>query len=568
VTERILGIWDGHDAGVAVLESGCVRYAANEERFSRRKLEVGFPARALKEALAICGAPTAIAVSTSDPAKTLARLLPSTAERYYRLRRHLDSPRPLDLIRRAFKSWITSFGPAPGGAALASSLLRSRIRECGGPDLPIHVVDHHAAHLASAWRTSGFESATVVSLDGVGDGVSGVVGVGDEAGLREIARFSSRDSIGLIFEEATRLLGLRELEDEGKVMALASHADLDERSRRALEGLIVVETGNGIRIKVAPAPNRVLRAALWKLGPERFAAAVQSLAEDAVVAVVSAAVRSTGVARVAVAGGVFANVRVNRLVREMLAARADAALWVFPHMGDGGLAVGAALCEGAVSSREETAQVRLEPYLGTEIDAERTASVAREKGLSVRAVTAVEIADRLVAGSVIGWLAGRMEFGPRALGARSILARPDDSSIRDRLNLACKKRVFYQPFCPVMLSAEAAGSLANYDGRDERWMTSLYGVTPDGAKRLAGTIGPDRSCRPQILAETPSTREERLLREVTLAFESRSGIGALLNTSFNVHGEPVARTGEDALGAFLSSELDELVVNGRIGIKR
>ncbi len=550
-----MGLWDGHDAGVACVDAaGRVLFAAQEERFSRRKLDVGFPERSFAEAVAACGEPAEIVVSTSDPSKVLSRLVPAMGRGYYLFRRHKVPPRPLDGLRRAFKASFTQVPPLPGCAALTRRLVARR----SGLDVPVRVVDHHFAHLASAFFTSGFTDATVLSLDGIGDGCSGAIARGDARGLEVLARIDGRDSIALLYEEATRMLWMRELEDEGKVMALAAFADLGAEEAGPLDDLVAVSTSPVPGVRVASGAAHRLRETLWRLGPERFAAAVQRMAERAVVAIARAAVEATGLPRLAVAGGLFSNVRINRLLRETVSSVGPIDLWVFPNMGDGGLALGAVLDRPAA----------IEPYLGTPVSAEAAVRIARGRGLAVREIGLAEVAAIIASGGTVGWVNGRMEYGPRALGARSILARPDDPRIRDRLNLAQKKRVFYQPFCPVMTRDEALRSLAGYDGREERWMTSLYGTTAGGARRLAGVTGPDGSCRPQILPPDAATPEERLFLAMVRAAEKETGIGALLNTSFNVHGDPIVRTGEDAIEALLASGLDALVVEGRIEIRR
>lgn len=565
----ILGVWDGHDAGVAAVDvsSGDVLMAVNEERLTRRKLDVGFPRRALALVTARLGPPDRLVVPTTDPAKVLTRLLPFAARRYYALRRHKSRPSALDPLRQAFKGWMTQLAPGPSGAFLTAFLASWR-SDLGR--VPVSTVDHHLAHLQAAWATCGFPAATVVSLDGIGDACSGAVAYGDAGdaaaapqALRLLARFSGRDSIGLVYEEATRLLHMRELEDEGKVMALATYADLGAEDRDALLELVTVEVeGDEIRLRGRPDYAARLRDALWRMGPERFAAAVQHFAEERAVAVASAAVRVTGCPDLAVAGGVFANVRINRRVREEVTGPAGGRLWVFPHMGDGGLALGAASLFAAARP------VVFDPYLGPAIEPEEVAATANASGLDAAPCTLDDVVERLVAGQAIGWVNGRMEYGPRALGARSILARPDDRRIRDRLNLAQKKRVFYQPFCPTMLASEAARSLEAYRGGAERWMTSLYGTRRDAEVRLAGVLGPDGSCRPQILPDDPATPEERLYRDLLERCAARTGVGALLNTSFNVHGDPIVCDAADAVDGFQRSGLDALVAGGRVVVTR
>jgi len=553
--KKVFGIWDGHDSGVAVVEGEKILYASNEERFSRQKLEVGFPYLSFEDAVACCGEPDEIVISTTDPSKVLTRIFPCLGKNYYLFRRHRIAPSRFDSAKSWFKSFATQLPPMAGCAALTRFIIR---RRTGFEKISVRTIDHHEAHLRSAFFTSPFSSATVISLDGIGDACSGAVAVGTEGKMELITRISGRDSIALLYEEATRLLNLRELEDEGKVMALAAHADLGEDERSVLDEVIEISDLNGISVKVNRNAYRRLKECLWRRGPERFAAMVQRMTERAVIALVKAAVKMTGITNVAVAGGLFSNVRINRLLREKLFEDKLSDIWVFPNMGDGGLALGAALDE----------QISIQPFLGAEIDCDRAVAIARERGLNVRNISLEKAAERIAKGESIGWVNGRMEYGPRALGARSILARPDDRTIRDRLNLAQKKRVFFQPFCPTLTHLEAERSLLNYDGRDERWMTSLYGTNAGGSKRLEGVIGPDGSCRPQILSKTPETLEEKVFLELVLEVEKKIGIGGVLNTSFNIHGDPIVRTESDAIDAFLRSGLSSLVIGGNIEIIR
>lgn len=256
----LLGLWDGHDAGVAAVDAvtGDVLAAINEERLSRRKLDVGFPHHSFRRMVERFGPPSQVVVPTTDPAKVLTRLIPSAARRYYALRRHKSRVSAVNPLQKAFKGWMTQLPPSPVSAFLTAFLTSWR-GDLGA--IPVRTMDHHLAHLRGAWFTSGFERATVLSLDGIGDACSGAVAagvVGGEAAavaggesseLRVLTRFSGRDSIGLVYEEATRLLHMRELEDEGKVMALATYADLGDEERGALLDLVTVET-------VAPGPDR------------------------------------------------------------------------------------------------------------------------------------------------------------------------------------------------------------------------------------------------------------------------------------------------------------------------
>jgi len=169
---------------------------------------------------------------------------------------------------------------------------------------------------------------------------------------------------------------------------------------------------------------------------------------------------------------------------------------------------------------------------------------------------AERVADLIAAGRIVMWFQGRMEYGPRALGQRSVLARPDRVDLRDRLNLVLKQRVWYQPFCPSMLESEAGRLLADYDGKPNRHMTMAYMVAPAFRTALAGVISVDGSCRPQMVADDSPSGLGAVLR----ALKTRTGVGVVLNTSYNIHGEPLVCTPQEAIDVYARTGADALAI--------
>lgn len=553
---NVLGVWDGHDSGAALVVDGRVVAAVNEERLSRRKLEVRFPTAAIAACLELGRLAPAdvdvVAGCTTDVAKALARLLPSTKEDYYRLRRRQAVPGPLAALRKRAKYWLTEWGPNPVSRAVSRACLGRTLRGIGLGGARLRLYDHHGCHAMGAACASGFERALVVTLDGVGDGLSATVSLLDGHGLRRLAATPAADSPGIFFEHVTNLLNMRELEDEGKVMALAGYAAAPERNP-----LLPLVQARGLRFATA-APGHALHARLrriqWAFPNEQFARMAQETLEQAVVAVVARAVGETGVGRVALAGGVASNIRISRLIR-MLPEVED--VFVFPHMGDGGLALGAALAaaaEGNGRLRVDLGDLGLGPGWS---DAALEARL-RAAGQPFRRPPQIvaEVAARLVRGQVVLWFEGRMEYGPRALGHRSILARPDRPDLRDRLNLVLKRRVWYQPFCPSLLESDAQRLFADWKGRPDRFMAMAYEVRPEARAALSGVINVDGTCRPQIVADDAAGPWAALLHEM----KRLTGTGAVLNTSFNIHGEPLVCTPEEALDVYARSGADALAL--------
>jgi carbamoyltransferase len=555
---NVLGIWDGHDSGAALLQDGRLSFAVNEERLTRRKLEVRFPLRSIDACLAHAGlsanAIDLIAASTFDPAKTLGRWWPGSKERYYAIRRRISAPGALSGLTRAAKYRMTEWPPLSVTRGLSRVALRRQFTQHGLGASEILLVDHHQAHAATAAFGSGFAPCAVLTIDGVGDGLSSSISVFRDGRLTRLAASPARASLGVFFEHVTNLLNMRELEDEGKVMALADYAAPVADEKNPLMGLIRVRDG----VIETALNGRALRAALaavhWGCANEQFAYLAQRVVENVCVALARDAVRLTGCRRLALAGGVVSNVKATRRVR-LLAELDD--LYVFPHMGDGGLAVGAALV--AASAKNERIDLDLGQLgLGPEYDVAEIEAALRDAGFAPQTVPnlACRVADLLSDGRVVMWFQGRMEYGPRALGHRSVLARPDLPRLRDRLNLVLKRRVWYQPFCPSMLESEAPKVLSDWTGARNHAMTMAYEVSDEFRERMAGVTSIDGTCRPQFVAETDTTDFAQLLREG----RKRWGIGAVLNTSFNIHGEPLVCTPREAVDVFQRSGADALAM--------
>lgn len=555
---NVLGVWDGHDAGAALLVDGRVRCATNEERFTRRKLEVRFPAQSIAACLAAAGLEyadvTRVAMSTSDPAKTLGRLWPSSKERHYRVRRRLAPPGPMASLTRAVKYRMTEWAPGPvsrriSRVALARVLAAHRLGHA-----PLDIVDHHEAHAAAAAWASGFGHCAVITIDGLGDGLSSTISTFRDGRLTRVAASPARASLGVFFEHVTSLLNMRELEDEGKVMALADYAAPVADEDNPLLSLIDVQDG----VIHTTRPGHALRGTLarlqWRYANEQFAFLAQRTVERVCVALARDAMRLTGASRIALAGGVASNVKATRQIR-LLPDAED--VYVFPHMGDGGLPLGAAVASSARHGEPlalDLTALDLGPAFD-EASIERAVRAAGVAPMRPESLTS-RVADLLAADRIVLWFQGGMEYGPRALGHRSVLARPDRQALRDRLNLVLKRRVWYQPFCPSLLESEGPRVLADWSGARNRSMTMAYQVAAPFREHLAGVTSIDGTCRPQLVPDAEGSLFAQLLHEAG----RRWGVAAVLNTSMNIHGEPLVCTPAQALDVFLRSGADALAI--------
>ena len=555
---NVLGIWDGHDAGAALLQEGRLAFAINEERLTRRKLEVRFPSGAIEACLTTTGLDPRqvdiVAVSTSDPAKTLGRLWPGSKERYYAVRRRKAAPGGLSGLTRAVKYRMTEWRPGVISRSLSRITLRRLLAGHGLGGAELTIVDHHDAHAAAAAHASAFSSCAALTIDGLGDGLSSTISAFRDGELRRITSSPARYSLGVFFEHVTSLLNMRELEDEGKVMALADYAAPVADENNPLLRFVGVRNGVITTKRPGHALRPLLSAIHWHSANEQFAYMAQRTVEETCVALARDAVQLTGLRRLALAGGVVSNVKATRRIR-LLPDVED--VYVFPHMGDGGLALGAAAL--AASRRGENTRLDLGRL---DLGPDYSQSVIHEALTRAGFEAFVErdlpsrVASLLEDGRIVMWFQGRMEYGPRALGQRSVLARPDRPALRDRLNLALKRRVWYQPFCPSMLDSEAPRLLADWTGCRNRFMTMAFEVAKEYRQCLAGVTSIDGTCRPQFVPDTDLGPFAALLRDV----RERWGAAVVLNTSFNIHGEPLVCSPSEAIDVFVRSGADALAI--------
>jgi carbamoyltransferase len=555
---NVIGIWDGHDAGAALLQDGRVRFAINEERLTRRKLEIRFPTQSIEACLAFAGLRPnqvdAVAISTTDPAKTLGRWWVGSKERYYAVRRRKVDPGPLAGLTRFVKYRMTEWSPGALSRGLSRVALQRELSQRGLAGAQLHLVDHHEGHAATAAWASGFATCGVLTIDGLGDGLSATVSRFREGRLERLVTSPAKYSLGVFFEHVTNLLNMRELEDEGKVMALADYAVPIADADNPLMPLVRVRNGAIETAASGHALRRTLARIHWRYSNEQFAYLAQRVVEKTCIDLAADAMRLTGLRRLALAGGVVSNVKATRRVR-LLPELED--IYVFPHMGDGGLALGAALVAAA---RSGTAiDVDLDHLdLGPAYGDQEIHQAVRDAGLCAASVPdlAYRVTDLLAESQIVMWFQGRMEYGPRALGHRSVLARPDRPELRDRLNLVLKRRVWYQPFCPSMLESEGPRVFADWTGARNRSMTMAYQLTEPFRVRLAGVASIDGSCRPQFVPDNEPTSYAELLRQAG----QRWGVAAVLNTSFNIHGEPLVCSPAEAIDVFKRSGADALAI--------
>lgn len=418
-----------------------------------------------------------------------------------------------------------------------------------------HFVEHHLAHAASAFFASPFDSAALLTLDGRGERATTMYGTGQGTSLETLGEVHMPHSLGLLYEEVTDYLGFLHSSDEYKVMALASFGRPVYRD--AFRDIIRLGKNGDYQL----APRRLEQ----RFGPRRqrggpleqrhydIARSLQVALEETVLEICDWLHCETQQVDLALAGGVALNCVLNARLRDRGPFRR---IWVQPAAGDAGTALGAALLVDARQRRLNRRDYRMEhAFLGPSYDDAAIEEFLQWTKVPYRRLTDIagETADLLVQDKVVGWFQGRMEFGPRALGARSILASPIHAQMQARLN-DIKDREDFRPVAPVVLEEDAAEWFVGAE--TSPFMLFVFDVRPEKADRIPAVRHTDGTARIQTI----NRRQNPIYYDLLHAFKQRTGVPVLVNTSFNTRGEPIVCTPRDAVESFWTSPLDALVI--------
>jgi carbamoyltransferase len=436
--------------------------------------------------------------------------------------------------------------------------LRRRFRGVR-PDGPFrwHFVEHHTAHEASAYLAAPFQRCAVLTLDGRGERATTTFGVYREGGYRRLQQVDYPHSLGLLYERVTSHLGFLHSSDEYKVMALASYGEPrfleDFRAMVQLDGTgrYTVHTVDLVELF---GPPRETGEAIDQRHMD-IAASLQAVLEQTVLELAAWLREASGERDLAMSGGVALNCVMNTRLRD---SGLFDHVWVQPSAGDAGTALGAALWVDWQARGERRWKME-HAYYGPGYADHEIEALLQWTGVPYRhsASIAADAAAMLADGKVLGWFQGRMEFGPRALGARSILASPLDKGMQARLN-ALKDREDFRPVAPVVLE-EALGDWFTppaANGASSPYMLFVYRVRPERAERIPAVRHVDGSARVQTVTRAQNPRYYETIR----AFGERTGVPVLINTSFNTRGEPIVCTPRDALESFWTTPLDALAI--------
>ena len=567
------------DVAVAVVRDGVLIAALEEERFCRVKHVAGFPARAIARGLAMAGArPEDVDIW----AIARGRRVHLARKAWFAL-----THRPGAALLGQYRSTAGKSAGIPEVIATTFNLDRATV------EARARYVEHHPAHLASAYRTSGLDEAACCAIDGFGDFVSVSTAHGRHGRMDVLDRVYFPHSLGLIYLAITQYLGFKKYGDEFKVMGLAPYGT--PRHTEAIHRLVRLDPGGGFRLDLdyfrhwtgeitmtwnggePSVPDVYTDRLLELLGPARkpdepvtarhedLAASVQRVFEDAAFHVLRGAHQRVPVDALCLAGGCAMNSVANGKIRQNTPFRH---VFIQPAAGDNGTALGAAL-EAWHGSGARPIGPRMEhSYWGTSYTDAEIAEVIRDSGVVAQGrCTLATIADeaalcdatagRLAGGEVVGWYQGRMEWGARALGNRSILADPRRRDMRDIINQKIKFRERFRPFAPSIL----AEAIDDYfvDAVHDPFMIQVYPVRPEMREVIPAVTHVDGSGRLQSVSATSNPRYWALIR----AFQARTGVPVLLNTSFNEN-EPIVERPEQALDCFLRTDMDVLVMGAHM----
>jgi len=596
---KVLGISPlDKDSTVTLLDDGKVVFAAGEERFTRSKLQDGFPNEALQAGLESTGIRTedidivaypffdwkketklftkniqdetaflgdvpigqmrkqidrALAEVPSnrpaipglvDPNQMMDK--PVMQKVFYRL----AGPESLlsrNIAKRGSRSWR---GSAMTYHQAWQAELEESLGELGLRD-KLKRYDHHLSHSAAAFFASPFERALIVTLDGYGSGLAGSVCIGEGTKIRRVHQLEYPHSLGTFYESVTSSLGFTPSRHEGKIVGLAAYGD-----PKILLELVLSrfhqEPGN---FRILENNNIYFSRYLSTLFPKiDIASAYQRALEVVAAQYIQHYVDQTGIDTVVAAGGVFANVKMNQRVFEIPGVKQ---VFVYPNMGDGGCGTGAAFLASRLSLKQRDPYADV--YFGSEASDSSIRSELENAGLTYEHLQPIElrIAKLIHDGHVVARFNGRMEYGPRALGNRSILYQASEPEVNQWLNQRLGRTEF-MPFAPATLFEERDRCYHNMDGAEwtAQFMTVTFDCTDFMKRTCPAAVHIDGTARPQLVREEGNQSFYRVLKE----YYQLSGVPSVINTSFNMHEEPIVRSPHDAIRAFLQGNLDFLAI--------
>ncbi len=536
-----IGVCDNHDSG-AVLYSKKIESAVNEERLSRKKLTKNFPSESIKHLLKQNVSEFIVA----------SKFTPINVERFFLTLKkrentnvsHFNYLFNLDILYQSLlaRTSLHFIESAPRKLYLFSKLKKK-----------ISFVDHHFAHAAASYYTSGFKKALIITMDGLGDGLSLTINIGKHRNLKRIYSETGLSAVSSYFSRWTEYLGLKPNKDEGKIVGLAAKGNPEKLLPIMRKQFYFNKKGFNKVNYIFPSKNyKKSFPELKRYSKEDIAASVQKNFELEVSKFVQYWIKKTGIKNLCLSGGAFSNIKLNQRLHEL----DDVSnIYIFPHMGDGGLAL------GAILAKQKPSPFEFENlYLGPEYNDKEVEEILKKHKLKYRKLKNIEdkVALYLSKGKIVSRFNGRMEYGPRALGNRSILFHPSRKESTEKLNKNLKRPGF-MPLAPTILKEKAKKCIKNLKGAEytSRFMTITFKCTKWMQDNCPAVVHVDRTVRPQILNKSENPSFYKIIKK----FMTITGIPLVGNTSFNVHGEPIVCSPDDAVRTFKKAKLDYMAIN-------
>ncbi len=555
----ILGIIDGqHDSGACILEDNTLTAAVSEERITRVKLDGGFPYKSIEECFQI----TKLGPEDIDLIAVGSYFQPPIFARAFRKFQSIEKD-VRKYKKRNFKTFLSNVAQfrlhltKTNPYTLSGKFQRLFLRQILKKDLPkelkskpIKFVEHHLSHAASAFYCSNAQTALAITGDRWGDAVSFSINICSNEEIRRVFSMNSFDSLGDFYSVITKYLGFKPMRHEGKILGLSAHGDpfkVNFEFPFRLNSNKLKFTGT---IKSNYEIWSSLKKQLNKYSREDISAWLQFNTEKLVVNIVKEWVERTNIYDIVLAGGLFANVKINQRIHEIPGVKS---IYVFPNMGDGGLAPGA--CFYICKKKIKLSDV----YLGEEYDNAYVETCLKKYNLPFKFYENIEevIAKKLADKKIVARFNGRMEFGPRALGNRSILYEASDPSVNDWLNNRLNRTEF-MPFAPATLYEYRNKCYKNVDGAEfaAQFMTITFDCTDYMKKTCPAAVHVDNTARPQLVRKEVNPSFYKIIDE----YRKLTSIPTIINTSFNMHEEPIVRTPNDAIDSFLRGHLHYLAI--------
>ena len=578
----ILGISITHDGTLSVIRDGEHIFSMAEERMNRIKAYIGFPFQVLRyvvkkgiiEPKKVDRVVVSSSVFLKEWAFTYAFQL-TEKKKYYDLQ---NQEKPTDFFIDD-EEYLQIYN-ADDCKKYVDKKIKGLLHEVG-IEAPIEYVNHHMAHAASAYYASGHKKALAITMDGEGDLLSATVNICDNGQIERISVTADRDSAGYLYSEVTRACGFKISRHEGKITGLAAYGNY-KKYEECFDKLVEVKNGklayvNPVGYKITDRiQNKLLKLVgktryvgaaelirrCGELSNEDLAASIQHLLEKKIVEIATYWVKKTNIRDVVLAGGVFANVKFNQYISEIPGVNS---IFIFPDMGDGGNAYGAAAYSYYKEQKLEPARIK-NVFFGPEFSNEYIGKMLEKHKNQVQYHLSEDVyketAYLVSENKIIGWFQGRMEYGPRALGNRSIIASPVDATINKWLNDRMKRTEF-MPFAPSCLY-EHADTLFEIPKESlkfpAQFMTITFKMKEEWAKKAPAVSHVDQTARPQLVTKEGNLKFYKVLKE----YHKITGLPLFINTSFNVHEEPIVRKPEEGLKTLLSGVIDYFCVGDYI----